>query len=59
MSNDPLGRRILPQQTSQMGTFSFAPQAYQQPRETQKSAHTCLALQSSLAITALVLTCYS
>ncbi|KAH8905965.1 hypothetical protein BR93DRAFT_880166 [Coniochaeta sp. PMI_546] len=37
MSNDPLGRRILPQQTSQMGTFSFAPQAYQQPRETQKN----------------------
>ncbi|KAB5549806.1 hypothetical protein GE09DRAFT_1174621 [Coniochaeta sp. 2T2.1] len=37
MSNDPLGRRILPQQTSQMGTFSFAPQTYQQPRETQKN----------------------
>ena len=42
-NNDPLGRRILPQQNSQMGTFSFAPQAYQQPRETQKSAHPSLA----------------
>lgn len=38
MSNDPTARRLLPQ-TSQMGSFSFAPQAYQQqPRETQKSA---------------------
>jgi hypothetical protein len=37
MSNDPTARRLLPQ-TSQMGTFSFAPPAYQQqPRETQKS----------------------
>ncbi|KAK5663743.1 hypothetical protein OQA88_4174, partial [Cercophora sp. LCS_1] len=37
MSNDPTARRILPQ-NSQMGTFSFAPQAYQQqPRETQKN----------------------
>jgi hypothetical protein len=36
MSNDP--RRILPQ-NPQMGAFSFAPQAHQQPRETQKSAH--------------------
>ncbi len=38
MSNDPAARRLLPQ-TSQMGTFTFAPPAYQQqPRETQKSA---------------------
>lgn len=38
MSNDPTARRLLPQ-TSQMGSFSFAPPAYQQqPRETQKSA---------------------
>ncbi|KAK4149127.1 hypothetical protein C8A00DRAFT_19148 [Chaetomidium leptoderma] len=37
MSNDPTARRLLPQ-TSQMGTFSFAPPAYQQqPRETQKN----------------------
>lgn len=39
MSNDPTARRLLPQ-TSQMGSFSFAPPAYQQqPRETQKSMH--------------------
>ena len=39
MSNDPATRRLLPQ-NAQMGSFSFAPQqqAYQQPRETQKSA---------------------
>ena len=38
MSNDPTVRRLLPQ-NSQMGTFTFAPPAYQQqPRETQKSA---------------------
>ncbi|KAK4251785.1 hypothetical protein C7999DRAFT_10411 [Corynascus novoguineensis] len=37
MSNDPTARRLLPQ-TSQMGSFSFAPPAYQQqPRETQKN----------------------
>ncbi|SPQ18331.1 be58ca52-ac8b-4225-b3c4-c3ec358facfd [Thermothielavioides terrestris] len=37
MSNDPAARRLLPQ-TSQMGSFSFAPSAYpQQPRETQKN----------------------
>jgi len=36
MSNDPSGRRLLPQ-SSQMGAFSFAPPAYQQPRETQKN----------------------
>lgn len=38
MSNDPTVRRLLPQ-NSQMGSFSFAPPAYQQqPREMQKSA---------------------
>jgi len=37
MSNDPAVRRILPQNT-QMNAFTFAPQTYQQPRETQKSA---------------------
>ncbi|KAK3488895.1 uncharacterized protein B0T23DRAFT_320775 [Neurospora hispaniola] len=37
MSNDPSVRRLLPQ-TSQMGAFTFAPPAYQQPpRETQKN----------------------
>ncbi|KAK3324837.1 hypothetical protein B0T19DRAFT_239591 [Cercophora scortea] len=36
MSNDPTVRRLLPQ-SSQMGAFSFAPPAYQQPRESQKS----------------------
>ncbi|KAK0630161.1 hypothetical protein B0T17DRAFT_489636 [Bombardia bombarda] len=36
MSNDSTVRRLLPQ-SSQMGAFSFAPQAYQQPRETQKN----------------------
>ncbi|KAK3393592.1 hypothetical protein B0H63DRAFT_491487 [Podospora didyma] len=36
MSNDPTVRRLLPQ-SSQMGAFSFAPPAYQQPRETQKN----------------------
>ncbi|KAH6650595.1 hypothetical protein F5144DRAFT_52094 [Chaetomium tenue] len=37
MSNDPTARRLLPQ-TSQMGSFSFAPPAYQQQtRETQKN----------------------
>ncbi|KAK3987749.1 hypothetical protein QBC44DRAFT_115810 [Cladorrhinum sp. PSN332] len=37
MSNDPTVRRLLPQ-SSQMGSFSFAPPAYQQqPRETQKN----------------------
>ncbi|KAH6853904.1 hypothetical protein B0I37DRAFT_388129 [Chaetomium sp. MPI-CAGE-AT-0009] len=37
MSNDPTTRRLLPQ-TSQMGSFSFAPPAYQQqPREAQKN----------------------
>ncbi|KAK4170327.1 hypothetical protein QBC43DRAFT_4009 [Cladorrhinum sp. PSN259] len=37
MSNDPTVRRLLPQ-NSQMGSFSFAPPAYQQqPRETQKN----------------------
>ncbi|OLN82859.1 Cutinase transcription factor 1 alpha 3 [Colletotrichum chlorophyti] len=35
MSNDPSVRRILPQ-SSQMGSFSFAPQQYPQ-RETQKN----------------------
>lgn len=37
MSNDPSIRRLLPQ-SSQMSNFSFAPQQYHQPRETQKSA---------------------
>lgn len=37
MSNDPSVRRLLPQ-NSHIGQFSFAPQTYQQPRETQKSA---------------------
>ncbi|KAK3694612.1 hypothetical protein B0T22DRAFT_370197 [Podospora appendiculata] len=36
MSNDPTVRRLLPQ-SSQMGAFSFAPPAYQQPRESQKN----------------------
>lgn len=36
MSNDPTVRRLLPQ-SSQMSNFSFAPQTYHQPRETQKS----------------------
>ncbi|KAH8899222.1 hypothetical protein GQ53DRAFT_303019 [Thozetella sp. PMI_491] len=36
MSNDPTVRRLLPQ-NAQMGTFSFAPPVYQQPRETQKN----------------------
>lgn len=47
MSNDPSARRLLPQ-SSQMGSFSFAPPAYQQqPRETQKSAPT---VESSLSM---------
>ncbi|KAF3764375.1 hypothetical protein M406DRAFT_107309 [Cryphonectria parasitica EP155] len=36
MSNDPSVRRLLPQ-SSQMTNFSFAPQPYHQPRETQKN----------------------
>ncbi|KAL2023263.1 hypothetical protein VTK56DRAFT_3386 [Thermocarpiscus australiensis] len=37
MSNDSAARKLLPQ-TAQMGSFSFAPPAYQQqPRETQKN----------------------
>ncbi|KUI54730.1 Cutinase transcription factor 1 alpha [Cytospora mali] len=36
MSSDPTARRLLPQ-SSQMTNFSFAPQQYQQPRETQKN----------------------
>jgi hypothetical protein len=48
MSNDPTVRRILPQ-NSQMGAFSFAPQTYQQPRETQKSAPTMSPLTVAVA----------
>ncbi|KAK0729018.1 hypothetical protein B0T21DRAFT_349950 [Apiosordaria backusii] len=41
MSNDPTVRRLLPQ-SSQMGSFTFAPPAYQQqPRETQKMMRAC------------------
>ncbi|CAN8101417.1 unnamed protein product [Discula destructiva] len=36
MSNDPTARRLLPQ-SSQMSNFSFAPQSFHQPRETQKN----------------------
>ncbi|ROV93362.1 hypothetical protein VMCG_08443 [Cytospora schulzeri] len=36
MSSDPTARRLLPQ-SSQMTNFSFAPQQYHQPRETQKN----------------------
>ncbi|KAK6069266.1 lipase regulator 1 [Seiridium cupressi] len=36
MSNDPSVRRLLPQ-NSHLGQFSYAPPAYQQPRETQKN----------------------
>ncbi|KAK7983738.1 hypothetical protein PG989_011140 [Apiospora arundinis] len=36
MSNDPSVRRLLPQ-SSHLGQFSFAPQNFQQPRETQKN----------------------
>ncbi|KAI1491767.1 hypothetical protein F5X96DRAFT_668354 [Biscogniauxia mediterranea] len=36
MSNDPSVRRLLPQ-SSHLNSFSFAPQTYQPPRETQKN----------------------
>ncbi|KAH8682356.1 hypothetical protein BX600DRAFT_41451 [Xylariales sp. PMI_506] len=36
MSTDPSVRRLLPQ-NSHLGQFSYAPPAYQQPRETQKN----------------------
>lgn len=47
MSNDPSARRILPQ-SSQMGTFSFAPQ---QTPQTQKSAHPFAARALPRAVT--------
>lgn len=47
MSNDPTVRRLLPQ-SSQMSNFSFAPQSYHQPRETQKSAHPPLPFRLSV-----------
>lgn len=38
-----------------MGTFGFAPQVYQQPREAQKSAHPSLSFATNAPVLTVIL----